>query len=868
MRRPPGRPLPLLLALVSATALVGSCVGTDAPTGVADGWSVGLPISPALIPSAADGSARPINRIRASAVRTSDDVVLGSVVQDVSPTDGEWTIDLDVTLPSPTEEVMATILLIHVAEDVESVEFSGLVGPLTLTRGDLLEPADIPIVRGPIANHYVTGLAISAPPDTLQEGSSATLRAAATTSSAAPPTVFWTVLDSAVLSVTDSVVTGVGVGSGRVVASAGAHADTATIVVRSAVQVANVDVEVRKTVDESQPLEGSTVVFTVSAVNHGPGPVTDLSVFDTLPSAAFTGGQHEVSAGALVGDSLWTIPTLAEGAIATWTTTATVARGVAGGSATNTATLRALARPDTVPANDAAQVTVSFPLSAVPVVQITDPADSAVFDPGDLVTFVASATDDEDGDLSPSIAWASSLDGALGSGRTVSTSTLSTGVHAISATVTDSHGGVGADSITVTISLYTVPATLNVPFGGTASLPITLSEPAPSGGVTLSVTADDPSVTTPVSSTVFIAQGAQSANATLSGLQPGTANVTVGNPQYGNAVTAVSVTAELDILGGNVTFPEPFTASVTIQFESQGTAIAAPAGGLPVTLTAGDPGCVSATSPVTIPGGQTTTTATLSYGGSTTTQCQTHVYATATDVVTDSVLVTVTPPAQITLNARTVGAGLQESSSGALNATGHGGVTLTLTSSDPSTVLVSPNVSTPGTASIDIEMEPGSNGFSFYVQGVEGATPGTATITASAAGFLNGTTTVTVVQPGIALTGLPTSTTAGAADIAFYAYVGTPSGSAVNIQNVRAGSPGLTVTATSSNATAAQLVTQTQSGASVTAVIVPGLYYTPTSFAAGGFTLDPVAQGVTTISASAPGFITTQAGSVEVTVNP
>jgi len=229
-------------------------------------------------------------------------------------------------------------------------------------------------------------------------------------------------------------------------------------------------------------------------------------------------------------------------------------------------------------------------------------------------------------------------------------------------------------------------------------------------------------------------------------------------------------------------------------------------------------------------------------------------------------VVTVSAP-MITLNPRTVGSGLQISTGGALNATGHNGRTLTITSSDPSTVVVSPDDQTPGTASIDIQMAAGSNGFSFYVQGIEGAT-GTATLTATASGFLNGTTTITAVQPGIVLAGPPTTATAGGADIDFYALVGTPSGNSVSVQNVRPGGSGVTVTATSTNTAAGALVTQTQSGASVTAVVLPGLYYTPTSFGAGGFAFDPVAPGQTTVSVSAPGFITQPTGAVVVTVNP
>jgi hypothetical protein len=78
----------------------------------------------------------------------------------------------------------------------------------------------------------------------------------------------------------------------------------------------------------------------------------------------------------------------------------------------------------------------------------------------------------------------------------------------------------------------------------------------------------------------------------------------------------------------------------------------------------------------------------------------------------------------------------------------------------------------------------------------------------------------------------------------------------------------VTVTATSTNATAARLVTLSQTGASAPAPVAVGLYYTPFSLAAGGIELDPLAAGQTTVSVSAPGFITQQNGTAIVTVNP
>lgn len=80
------------------------------------------------------------------------------------------------------------------------------------------------------------------------------------------------------------------------------------------------------------------------------------------------------------------------------------------------------------------------PRNARPAVTITAPGDGTLVTLGTEVTFAGSASDAEDGDLSGSIAWASSVDGALGTGATLSTSALGAGTHFVTATVTDSGG--------------------------------------------------------------------------------------------------------------------------------------------------------------------------------------------------------------------------------------------------------------------------------------------------------------------------------------------------------------------------------------------------------------------------------------------
>ncbi|HUF86819.1 MAG TPA: S8 family serine peptidase [Thermohalobaculum sp.] len=87
-----------------------------------------------------------------------------------------------------------------------------------------------------------------------------------------------------------------------------------------------------------------------------------------------------------------------------------------------------------------------------PVASITAPANGSSFTENDTITFTGSASDTEDGDLTASLAWTSDLDGAFGSGGSVSTSTLSVGRHTITASVTDSGGRTSSDSITVDVT--------------------------------------------------------------------------------------------------------------------------------------------------------------------------------------------------------------------------------------------------------------------------------------------------------------------------------------------------------------------------------------------------------------------------------
>ena len=261
-------------------------------------------------------------------------------------------------------------------------------------------------------------------------------------------------------------------------------------------------------------------------------------------------------------------------------------------------------------------------------------------------------------------------------------------------------------------------------------------------------------------------------------------------------------------------------------------------------------------------------------GGTTTVSASIPDFVTTTAA---SATTTVTTPTIILPGLSNVGSGLQTGTvTGQLGASAHGGVVVHLASSDPSRVLLAPNATTAGTASIDVSVANGQVNFSFVVQGTDWVS-GTSSaakvvVTASAPGFLDDTATTSYAQAALRLSGLVTSIASTAANDDFIVQVGLPNANSTDLaalQVRRAGAVALSVTVTNSNPAAAELDPNGGgAGAQLqTASIVAGQSGTPFNLA-GGLEFDPLAAGTTTVSASIPEFIVTTAGSQSVTVTP
>ena len=87
-----------------------------------------------------------------------------------------------------------------------------------------------------------------------------------------------------------------------------------------------------------------------------------------------------------------------------------------------------------------------------PVARINHPSNGETRAAASSIPFVGDGRDFEDGALPDAgLVWTSSLDGVIGTGRTFNRS-LSAGTNVITLTVTDSDGGTGAQSISLTIT--------------------------------------------------------------------------------------------------------------------------------------------------------------------------------------------------------------------------------------------------------------------------------------------------------------------------------------------------------------------------------------------------------------------------------
>ena len=201
----------------------------------------------------------------------------------------------------------------------------------------------------------------------------------------------------------------------------------------------------------------------------------------------------------------------------------------------------------------------SPPTNTAPSVTITSPANGSTFNTGDSVSFSGTASDVEDGDLSAGLSWTSSIDGAIGSGASFSTSSLSAGTHNITASVTDSGSLSGSDNITVTVNTPANNApsvTITAPADGTT---VTEGDSVTFSGTASDVEDGDLSASLGWSSDIDGAIGS-GASFSTSALSVGTHTITASVTDSGSLSGADSITLTVD----------PATSTTEVTFISEG----------------------------------------------------------------------------------------------------------------------------------------------------------------------------------------------------------------------------------------------------------------------------------------------------------
>jgi hypothetical protein len=569
----------------------------------------------------------------------------------------------------------------------------------------------------------------------------------------------------------------------------------------------------------------------------------------------------------------------------------------------------------TLTADDAFQVRVGTPSSPTGTISVEDvlrfgsPGVTAtVINDSTGVAILVDTTGVSDTSTVSILAQQSRSPGSVATGG-VALRYLSAGVTTVQSLIPGMRQANGAvQTVTVTSPIINPVGTINLGAGLQRGHSFTLSAPAPAGGlaVTLGVTRTgvmqlSPNVSTPGSDTIVVnvPQGQTFGNFHIQGVEgviADTVQFTATAPGFASASGTVRIWQPvfdlifLNASGTTLTADDPFQARI-------GTP-SSPTGGISIedALRAGSPGLVvsfTTNAPTVaqlvttagpgdsvtalIPAQQSRTPGTVATGGvaldylTTGSTVVSGIIPGYRTLPSSQVTVTVVAPA-LTVSNATVGAGLQTSTSVSLSApVPAGGMDVVVRSANPGIVLISPNASTAGADSIVVTLNAGVSNFSFFVHGMENQV-GAVGITVTAPGFTDGTATITVVTPAVDVIFLAASGQAGVtADDPFNARIGIPNAGQTSMSvemNARAGGPGLTVTFTSSDATAGPLVTTALTGSPVTATIAAGAARTPGAVATGGVALRFAAAGTTTVVAGIPGFVSVPPAGVVVTINP
>ena len=306
-----------------------------------------------------------------------------------------------------------------------------------------------------------------------------------------------------------------------------------------------------------------------------------------------------------------------------------------------------------------------------------------------------------------------------------------TGVSPGSATISALATGFSAasQSIAVTASFSLSPATLAFPSGASQNLQLTLSGPAPAGGLSVTLGSNNTNVAT-VPATILIAGGATTAQVPVAGLVPGSAVITASATGVTSASSSITIQNSGAILVSSVTVAPGQTASLNVSLPAPAVT------NTTIALSSSDTSKATVPATVTVLTGQTQPSippslSGVNFGSATIT-------ATAAGYGTGTGLATIGATMSFVQQNVTVNAGISQSMQLTLSVIAPpGGLPVALTSSNPAVLLLPSNIT----------ISQNSGGVNFLITGL---TPGSTVITAttSVPNVLPATVTVTVPGAG------------------------------------------------------------------------------------------------------------------------
>jgi Putative Ig domain/Galactose oxidase, central domain/Kelch motif len=283
--------------------------------------------------------------------------------------------------------------------------------------------------------------------------------------------------------------------------------------------------------------------------------------------------------------------------------------------------------------------------------------------------------------------------------------------------------------------------------GQSASLPVSLSFAAPTGGLTINFTSTNSTIAT-VTPSVFVPAGLliPSANPQVTGGAIGSAQINATATGFAPDSASVSVTVTGTLNPGSISVNAQRSVNVTLTISA-----AAPAGGITFNLASDNTSVATVPATTTVQQGQLT--ATFAVTG--VTQGTANLNVSSPGITTITAPINVGSAPLINLNTPIVGNNLIAQGSLSLNVappTNPSNPTITFTSSDPTHFLLTGDPTKVGAASITLPLTAGSTSVpAYYIEGqnFSGSTAITATLTASAVGYADGTTPLTLYPTGL-----------------------------------------------------------------------------------------------------------------------